>query len=75
MMFQVEDRHQYTILAVTEADEGRYTCAAENVLGQTDLVSYLTVNTSQVRPATLDSIPGQERAFCLQKRDNFVMLR
>ena len=51
MMFQVEDRHQYTILAVTEADEGRYTCAAENVLGQTDLVSYLTVNTSQVRPA------------------------
>ena len=52
-MFQVEDRHQYTILAVTEADEGRYTCAAENVLGQTDLVSYLTVNTSQVRPVTL----------------------
>ena len=47
-MLQVEDRHQYTILAVTEDHEGRYTCAAENVLGQTDLVSYLTVNNSQV---------------------------
>jgi len=44
---KVEDRHQYTILAVTEDHEGRYTCAAENVLGQTDLVSYLTVNNSQ----------------------------
>lgn len=44
---KVEDRHQFTILAVTEADEGRYTCAAENVLGQTDLVSYLTVSYSQ----------------------------
>merc|ERR1719245_995236 len=44
---KVEDRHQYTILAVTLAHEGRYTCAAENVLGQTDLVSYLTVNNTQ----------------------------
>ena len=48
LVLQVEDRHQFTILAVTEAHEGRYTCAAENVLGQTDLVSYLTVSNSQV---------------------------
>ena len=46
-MLQVSDRHQLTLHDVVEDDEGRYTCAAENVLGQTELVSYLTVNTSQ----------------------------
>ena len=45
---QVTDRHQLVLLVVSQEDEGRYTCAAENVLGQTELVSYLTVNYSQV---------------------------
>ena len=48
MTVQVTDRHQLVLVVVSQEDEGRYTCAAENVLGQTELVSYLTVNYSQV---------------------------
>ena len=32
-----------------EDDEGSYSCVAENVLGQTSSVAYLSVNSAQVR--------------------------
>lgn len=31
-----------------EDDEGSYSCVAENVLGQTSSVAYLSVNSAQV---------------------------
>ena len=73
-MLQVEDRHQYIILAVTEDHEGRYTCAAENVLGQTDLVSYLTVNNTQVSITVITCRPGWSTLIGPDPRDTLISL-
>jgi len=42
------DPHVYFIEKVTPEDEGTYSCVAENVIGKTAVVAYLTINSCSI---------------------------